>query len=352
MDPRRFLLTLAAAACSSPAAAGDADTAALDTAALEISSADASAPVADGSADAADAPAPPSLRPCPTSGKGAVTGDVCHLLTPAESGLPAAGVNANVDQYALRPTSGARGRLLVFFNGSGGSPVAGTRGSPAQNYYATARAAGLHVFALSYRSDDAIGSLCKGNDACLLPTRRTILSGIYQAGASPALSTVAEHEGAYARLAAGLKALAERDPAGGWDAFLEPAGAKPGDQIRWAKVIASGHSQGGGHAAAIAMAFEVDRLVALSSPCDQTASGPATWLDAAKYAYATSPAAKFHGLGAAGDAICAGYPAIWKALGMAQERSHANAVVCTGSTPHGASIDCVENAPKWSQMLQ
>lgn len=360
MDPRRSIslaVALILAACS-PAESADpssiADTidtssAADTTAAADTSTtADTTAP-----ADIADTtPAATPLRPCPASGKGAVAGPFCYLLTPAESGLPAAGVNAAVDQYALRPASGARGKLLLFFNGSGGSPIAGTRGPPAQNFYATARAAGLHVLAVSYRSDNAIGTLCKGSDACFLPTRETILSGAYQSGASPALSAIADHEGAYARIAAGLQALAERDPQGGWDAFLDSAAAKPSERIRWTKVIASGHSQGGGHAVAIARSFAVDRVVTLSSPCDQTLVGPATWLNAAKTAFATSPAAAFHGLGAAGDGICPGYAAIWQVLGLAAERKHADAVVCSGSTPHGASIDCAENAPVWSAMLE
>ena len=68
-----------------------------------------------------------ALRACATTGNGAVAGDTCFLLTPAESGLPAAGHRAGIDQYALRPTASARGKLVVFFNGSGGGPAAGPR---------------------------------------------------------------------------------------------------------------------------------------------------------------------------------------------------------------------------------
>lgn len=308
MDPRRSISLAAAlvlAACSPAKSAGPSSiTDASDTSTATDTS--TSADTADTTTPADATPAATPLRPCPASGKGAVAGPFCYLLTPAESGLPAAGVNAAVDQYALRPASGARGKLLLFFNGSGGSPIAGTRGTPAQNFYATARAAGLHVLAVSYRSDNAIGTLCKGSDACFWPTRETILTGAFQPGASPTLSAIADHEGAYARIAAGLKALAERDPQGGWDGFVDPAAAKPSEQIRWTKVIASGHSQGGGHAAAIARSFAIDRVVTLSSPCDQTLAGPATWLNAAKTAYATSPAAAFHGLGRRATAFARG----------------------------------------------
>lgn len=348
---RRLLLSLFLMGCGSssePVVAND-----------DVGSDSGSEAAADAATDAvvdsvpeASTDAPASLRRCPASGKGAVTGDECFVLTPAESGLPASGTNADVDQYALRPTSGARGKLMVFFNGSGGSPLAGTRGSPSQNYYATARAAGLHVFAVSYRSDDTVGSLCKGADDCFLPTRRTILTGVYEAGAPASLSGIAPHEGALARIIAGLTTLAARDPSGGWDAFLDTAATKPTEKIRWSKIIASGHSQGGGHAAVLGKAFAVERVVALSSPCDQTTTGPASWLDVSKTTYATSPAAAFHGLGAAGDTVCPGYPSVWVSLAMDATRKHADGIVCSGAAAHGATIECVENAPTWTKMLE
>lgn len=349
---RRWLriLLVSLAGCGSSEVAGPADTGSLADA-LDDAATDAATDAADGAlADAPDAPAP--LRRCPASGQGAVAGDECFLLSPAEAGLPAGGANAGVDQYALRPTSGARGKLVVFFNGSGGSPAAGTRGSPTSNFYATARAAGLHLLALSYRSDDAIGSLCKGNDACFLPTRRSILTGSYESGAASALSGIALHEGALARLIAGLRALDARDPAGGWGGFLDAGATTPATMVRWSRVIAAGHSQGGGHAALVGRSFAIDRVVALSAPCDATTSGPASWLDAAASPFATSPAAAFHGLGAQGDVICPGYAASWGALGLAAARRHADATVCAGAAAHGATIECVENAPTWSTMLE
>lgn len=309
------------------------------------------APVSDVTVDAVPDGASP-LRRCVTSGKGSVSGDDCFLLTPAESGLPAGGVNADVDQYALRPTSGARGKLLLFFNGSGGSPLAGTRGSTTSSFYATARAAGLHVFGVSYRSDDTVGSLCKGDDACFLPTRRTIMTGTFEPGAAAALSGIAPHEGALVRLYAGLQTLATRDPGGGWSAYIDPAASKPLDKIRWPLLMTAGHSQGGGHAAVVGKAFAVDRVLALASPCDMTMAGPASWLDAAKSMFATSPALAFHGLGAPGDATCAGYASIWAALGLDASRRHADAIVCAGATAHSAPMECAENAPSWKKMME
>lgn len=87
---------------------------------------------------ASDAPA--AMLRCPTAGCGAVEGDHCFVLTPSESGLPAA-ANAAEDQYALRPASAARGQLLLFFNGSGGSPRGGIA-SATTSFYSVARGAG------------------------------------------------------------------------------------------------------------------------------------------------------------------------------------------------------------------
>jgi len=142
------------------------------------------------------------------------------------------------------------------------------------------------------------------------------------------------------------------DPDGGWTAFHDAAASKPADRIRWSNVIAAGHSQGGGHAAVIGKAFAIDRVVALSSPCDQTATGPASWLDATKSTYATSPKSAFHGLGAAGDVICSAYPAVWDALGLDATRRKADAVICAGAAAHSATIECAENAAAWKQMLE
>lgn len=313
------------------------------------------APASDAPASdvpASDVPAAP-LRRCPTSGRGAVEGDHCFVLTPSESGLPPSGANADEDQYALRPTGAARGQLLLFFNGSGGSPRGGVA-SASTSFYSVARSQGLHVLAVSYRSDEAIGVLCAtaaDRDACFLQTRTAVLTGEYQDGAAASLRGIERHEGVYARLVAALVALARRDPAGGWDAFFDPAMlATPLRAVRWERVMASGHSQGGGHAALLGRRHALARVIALASPCDSNRGVAAQWL-VHDGSYATDPATRFFGLGAPGDAICPGYPAAWESLRMAPAARVADAVVC-GEGAHGAPIACVENAGRWERLLQ
>ena len=310
-------------------------------------------PIANDTPVAMDAPAA-TLRRCPTSGRGSVPGDHCFLLTPVETGLAAAGANATVDQYALRPTAAARGRLLVFFNGSGGSPRGGLSNTDV-SFYSVARELGFHVLAVSYRSDDSIGSLCAtaaDRDACFLGARATVITGAVQAGAPMALMDVSRHEGIYVRLAAALAALDTRDPMGGWGAYYDRASLDtPARAIRWSSLYVSGHSQGGGHAALVGRLHAVDRVLMLASPCDNTRGTPAAWLTRGA-SYATDPSTRYWGLGAPGDVICDAYAAAWESLGMAPSARMADAALCAGEGAHSAPIHCAENAERWRTMLR
>ena len=349
--PAALLAALALCACSSdPAPSPDAS--GVPDASGDASPADAALDASpDGSADVADG-ATPTLRRCPTAGRGALTGDFCFTLTPAETGLAAGGANATEDQYALRPASGARGGLLIFLHGSGGTPR-GVIASPDVNVYAAARAQGLHVLSVAYRSDDAVGELCGAaadRDACFLATRTAIVTGVPQPGAAAPLASIALHEGVYARVGAALLALSQRDPDGRWGPFYDPAaGRDVARGIRWGMVAVAGHSQGGGHAALLARLHPVRRAVMFSSPCDVASAMPASWLTHGS-AWATAPA-NLYGLGSTGDVICPGHVHAWVALGLPAANRDNAAVVCAGEAAHGASIKCVENAARWSALF-
>ncbi len=357
--PTALLAALALCACSSstatppdasngPDAPGDA---APDVALDAVPDAAPDGPAVDASPDVADA-APRALRRCPTTGRGALTGDLCFLLTPAETGLAAGGANANEDQYALRPASGARGGLLIFLHGSGGTPR-GVIASPDVNVYAAARAQGLHVLSVAYRSDDSVGELCNtaaDRDACFLATRTTIVTGVPQPGAAAPLASIALHEGVYARVGAALLALSERDPDGRWGQFYDPAaGRDVARGLRWGMVTVAGHSQGGGHAALLARRHPVRRAVMFSSPCDQASGMPASWLTHGS-AWATASASLF-GVGSMGDVICPGHVPAWVALGLPAGNRDNTAVICAGEAAHGASIKCAENASRWAALF-
>lgn len=300
--------------------------------------------------DASDAST--ALRRCPSTGRGALTGDLCFNLTAEESGLSASGANATEDEYALRPASGARGVLMIFLHGSGGTPR-GVIASPDSNVYSAARAAGLHVLSIAYRSDDAVGTLCStatDRDLCFLATRTAIVTGVARSGAADPLASIALHEGVYARVGAALLTLAERDPDGRWGQFYDvSAGRDVARGLRWASVIVAGHSQGGGHAALLAKLHPVRRAVMFSSPCDLSAAAPAAWLT--HDATWATPSANLFGYGSSGDVVCPGHVPSWGTLGLPAANRDNTAVVCTGETAHGASIKCVENAARWSSLF-
>lgn len=291
------------------------------------------------------------LRACPTSGAGAMEGDVCFVLNPAETGLPSDGVNATVDQYALRPPTGGRGLLVVHFNGSGGSPR-GATGTATGSWYGAARGAGLHVLGVSYASDSAVGSLCQGDDACFEPTRTAILTGVPQAGAAAELSGLSLDEGAFTRIARLLVTLSLRDAAGEWGRFIDETKLPDAEQaIRWEKVFVSGHSQGGGHAALIGKRNAVARVIMLASPCDALRSGEgASWLDGSS-GYATPPATQFFGLGVTGDMTCDAFAKNWMKLGMPSSAQLLGSG-CVGQAAHSAPLSCSNNAGLWSELLR
>jgi hypothetical protein len=280
------------------------------------------------------------LRLCPSA-----AGANCFLLTPAETGLR--GEGADTDQLAARPGGDARGTLLVFLNGSGGTPADATSGG-LSSWYATARDEGLHVLGVSYRSGVAVGTMCKGDDACFEPTRVAQLTGVPQAGAASALDGLLVDEGVEVRLAAALKVLATRDPAGGWDAFTD---ASDGG-VQWAKLFVSGHSQGGGHAALVGKRHAVARVVMLAAPCDALADGnPAAWLSDST-GWATSPATRFFGLWAEGDLTCPAAPAAWERLGMPSTARDVGVLGCAGQAAHSAPLHCTANVERWRAVLR
>lgn len=288
----------------------------------------------------------PPLRACPNTAG-------CFLLSPAEAGLPASGHGATVNQVALRPATATRDELLLFLNGSGGAPL-GVVSDPANNFYTAALDEGLHVLAVSYRSDQAIGVLCPtgspNRDGCYEPTRTSLLTGRPQRGAASELDDITPDEGVYTRALAALTLLALRDPDGGWESFFDASTSDPEASLRWDKLLVAGHSQGGGHVALFGKRHAVARVVMLAAPCDSAGGRPATWLTRSPD-YQTA-ATRFFGLGAASDPICPSQFDAWTALGMAPQAGDDTANLCPSADAHGAPAVCVENKSRWRDLLR
>lgn len=157
----------------------------------------------------------------------------------------------------------------------------------------TEHAAGLGYAAinLSYPNRGTIGAACQvtqAADHCFEQARGEIVFGEGVADpngdsySSDKVSVDAANS-VYGRLVALLGNLAVDDD--WWNQYLvddasSPYTVAPRGPVRLdhQALILAGHSQGGGHAAFLAMRTQVDRVVMLGSPDDTTQSGTAPWI--------------------------------------------------------------------------
>jgi len=250
----------------------------------------------------------------------------------------------------------------VLLNGSGSSPSQLTI-DPSRNLFASALESGNHVLAVAYRSDVAIAQMCDSSRPdCYGASRNTLLTGVFTAGADNSLAGIREDEGIIPRIDQALRTLVTVRPRAGWDTFIARAAATaPADRIAWQRIIASGHSQGGGHAAYLGKLFPLIRVVQFSATCDAPAGVPAPWT-AAGSMWVTSPASAFFGFSAptvftngiptGGDLNCPYHVAVWQNLGMSPSHQADDAITCAGIDPHVASIFCGSNYPRWVELFR
>ncbi len=171
-------------------------------------------------------------------------------------------------RVAVDPDGAAGSRLFLFLPGSGGLP--------ADYRIITSHAAslGYHAIALAYPNDPAVKDLIAGETDPDLPEliRRERIFG-------ENLTTKVDVDAPNSisgRVSALLLHLDAQHPDEGWDAFLTLD-----DRPRWDRVVASGHSQGAGHAAFLTKTAELAGVVMFAGPGDfVTDHGPAPWLSA------------------------------------------------------------------------
>lgn len=274
------------------------------------------------------------------------TGDgaTCFNFTPADTGATPSGENATEPNYAVRPSGTAATSLVLFFIGSGGHPSGVVKAGPKRNFYEAAVLEGYAILGVSYTNVASLGSLCQRDDTCYFPTRKAIITGTSDPGSA---LTVPKDATYIDRATRALQYLAVGDPSGNWGTFLDASG-----DLAWSKIVAAGHSQGGGHAAALGKLFPVQRVIQLSSTCDTDGTNAATWLNGSDGTWKTDPT-QFWGLGTTTDTTCPFHLASWNAEGMVDNHKNNSAEVCdeTGDT-HDASLKCADNLPNWRQMLR
>ena len=305
---------------------------------------------------------PEALQPCPTSGAGAVaSAGPCWVFTPNSAGASLIGQNASRLNYALEPTGAPRNTLVVLLNGSGSFPAQLTI-DPSRNLFTSALESGNHVLAIAYRSDVALVTMCgPSRPECYGASRSTLINGAFAPGADGSLANIREDEGIISRLDQALRALVTARPSGGWGAFINATGTAASERIVWQRIIAAGHSQGGGHAAYLGKLFPMSRVVQFSATCDAPAGVPAPWT-AAGSGWNTSPGAAFYGFSAptvftngtpaGGDLNCPYHAAVWQNMGMTASHQDDAADVCAGIDPHPAAILCTANYPRWVTLFR
>ncbi len=170
----------------------------------------------------------------------------------------------------VNPAAAKRGQLLVFIAGTNG------KGSGAKPFLATAADAGYDVVSLAYPSTIALAEFHDSDDPDgFQKGRENILYG------GPPYETLKINTTncLMNRLVKLLAYLDRTDPAGHWGQYLVPGQADPQQALRWEKVALAGQSQGGGHAALMALQHPVARVVMFGSPKDFNVhfDQPAKW---------------------------------------------------------------------------
>jgi hypothetical protein len=182
--------------------------------------------------------------------------------------------------YAYVDTRTAlKGKLLVFIGGTGSKP------KYYQLFCKAAATLGYHVINVQYLNS-VTTQICKDQvDAeCHTKFREEIVFGADQS----MFVTVNASNSIVNRALKLLQYLHTKYPTDGWDQFYGSTG------LVYSKFVVAGHSQGGGHAAYIALKNIVDRVIVFSSPNDYSDyySKSATWC---RGTFAT-PIDRFYGL--------------------------------------------------------
>lgn len=161
----------------------------------------------------------------------------------------------------------AKNILVVHLPGSYGEPKRATLfGKLAANL-------GFHSIGLMYPNVPTVGSFCNNSSDtfCYENVRREIIDGIDHSN----LISINETESILNRLKKLIIYLKSNYPSENWEQYLDT-----NNDLIFSKIIFSGHSQGGGHAALIAKYFPIKRALCFSSPKDYSNyfNSPPLWL--------------------------------------------------------------------------
>jgi hypothetical protein len=242
---------------------------------------------------------------------GLIAGGLAVLLTPAPAdaasapdafrtsfALPADGGAAytpNAPDVAIRTT--ADSRLLLFLPATGEVP------EHYQGFLDAAGDAGFHVLGLDYYN---VGRSLSGTCGAVADCYTAFQANRFDGSSPTSWSSVAPHDSIVSRLRHALAILQQRDPAGGWNRYVD------GDAIRWDRIVVAGHSQGGGESAFIAHGRTVAGVLMFGSPVESYQGVTAAWMTHP----GVTPVTRYYGLDSAHDEFADRITGSWHALGM------------------------------------
>ncbi len=232
----------------------------------------------------------------------------------------------------------AEAPLVVWLPGTNGQPEHGPKA-----LFATMLDEGYRFIGLSYHDTQAVAQICvqarlRAQPNCAAHVRQQRVWGDL-----PSAPIDDRPEDAIVpRLTGLLRHLAERDPAGHWEAYLD--GAEP----RWSRIVLAGQSQGGGMAAFLAQTRSVAGVLVFSGGWDHGANGDiATWYRRRS----VTPPERWQATYNVQEPQAGTLDRIYRTLGIPAAQVHALDLPVVARLPHTDGVGNPAYAPLWRQML-
>lgn len=232
----------------------------------------------------------------------------------------------------------ADGPLLVWLPGTNGQPEHGPKA-----LFNTMLAEGYRLVALSYHDTPAVAQVCSPARLRMQPNCAAAFRQQRVWGDQPVAPVDDRPEDAIVpRLAGLLRHLAERDPAGHWEAYLD------GTEPRWSRIVLAGQSQGGGMAAYLAQTRVVAGVLVFSGGWDHGANGDlAGWYRRRS----ATPPERWHATYNVQEPQADTLARIYRTLGIPPAQVHALDLPVVARLPHTDGVGNAAYAPLWRQML-
>lgn len=180
--------------------------------------------------------------------------------------------NTDSNYVYLNTSVPKRNILVVHLPGSFGEP------KRASLFGVLAADLGFHSIGLMYPNVPTVGSFCSnsGDPDCFEDVRREIVEGV-DYSSSLAISV---NESILSRTKKLLMYLNTNYPSENWGQYLDL-----NNNLDFGRIMFSGHSQGGGHAAIIAKYYPIKRAICFSSPKDwrNIPDAPPMWLSSGNW---------------------------------------------------------------------